>query len=1276
MPTHHPQRFVIFFIFLTWGMGMTLIGCMNDSSSNHAHHEPDLTRKDAPRAQAAAIEDGAFSIWLVDDHDGTAYFDVEAATLYLTPDHPDTMMFEFYSQNDPPLAFDESQWNARIARFGEYLGFSPTGTDVDTHQQFDVRLCEMGNETDPDGCRTFTYDVHIVSLQQESVTNTWYFEAGSTQYLEHVLEAVIGSQWPANSHDYWESEDESICEVLQEFGMTPQLVVYVPENPEPVLCTLHFYTMLNLEAIVTYTIIPSTGESIWIGTEHEGDTWSDRELSEIWVAAGTESVSIPLFGETTFASTEVLDSVSNVTITASNDSNIITFTPDPSYASQSFTEHVYVRGYTGPNQEGNASLPLRITVVYNDAPTLAVQDEMGFIDIDDATPQAELPLTPGVGALGSIGEHVLETVDDLGTCTFDGTTLVVGIGQAEFRDIITCTMTLCETRPETLCTEQSYTFQVVGKPIVQDTHLQLWTTQESEALDIRSLVTRIAADTIDYHDLLLDSSSPDVSWSSTPTDDGSVILVFYVGDIALEDLVVNPMPIVMRLRDSNGFVSDPFTISIEVLAFDGLRYAGDVWVLLDSETVIEGFFDPANNNVVHSMGELDDEDSATAGENGELIITIGSTNRQRWISVASCDPQNDRACAERYVTAYINDAPSWLVTIDERLYPGNSRVYTIFENENDTLWADPGEEGTLARDSLRLYDEASDSWTDSTTVDGGTCTIQDGDFVFVADNNATPGTQVACPLRVCEEAPHNACADMIANFHIAATPAPQDDHYTVHHGETLQIELFSADGQGVLDNDGDVNPFTFYWGSQQTEDYPDIYPTNNGGELHAQSDGASWIYIPPTGDQQTDSVTYSICWIDSAGLWEECGQADVMFELITPTSVTISIDNVKQDDPTDGLPVVTGTTQNGGTVQIVLNGDPVDTITANDDGQWQWTPAETLPPGTYTLEATDDNNHTATTDIIVKSEEDNPNEPDVPNYDNPQHPILKGKGQPQTSLTITINGIPVDDITTDEDGHWSWSPSVPMEPGTYTVVVRGADGQTSEIEVTIRANFSGQVDHALTLERPADKARTAQRNPLFVGNGTPSANVTIFINYMRKGIAEVDSNGQWQWSGAIFLPLGEHRISIYDDAGTAHTSTLFIQDPTQYTGDVRILSPESGDQMEGESFLANGLAEADSTVMLMLDKRTQEVVKADDQGAWSWTPNQTIAEGVHTLTAVGDNGSVSQVEFTLYTPIEVSEKSGCNATSTHSIPLTNTVMLLMIVIAWMWMRRSARMTRT
>lgn len=395
---------------------------------------------------------------------------------------------------------------------------------------------------------------------------------------------------------------------------------------------------------------------------------------------------------------------------------------------------------------------------------------------------------------------------------------------------------------------------------------------------------------------------------------------------------------------------------------------------------------------------------------------------------------------------------------------------------------------------------------------------------------------------------------------------------------------------------------------------------------------------------------------------------------MTPfASDPVVITEVQQQDFTDLLPTIVGTSAPETTIDVVLDG-PItihDQITSTETGTWSWTPSVELDYGDYTFTVTAENG--SNDSVEIQTRETSVVGPE-PGDDDPT-PTISGKGRPNSTITIIIDGREIDTVIVDENGNWSWTPDGPMEPGTYTIFIRGANGELTPIEVVIRGvggNVTGPFNK-VSIVRPVNGATTAQTRPGMFGVGQPDSSAHIYLDYVQSDVLTIDPDGNWKWKSHKPLQIGSHRISVYGEDGSFDTIELNVESAGIFSGDVTVKNPKNEAMIADLSVLFSGTAGPNTTVIIYLDDRVVGTAKADPAGNWYFSPSSLLSEGKHDVTVVGENGSVASTSFVTYEDYVSGGFTGCSASSTQHSPTRHASLLAFVsLLGLLWMRRKRR----
>ena len=444
---------------------------------------------------------------------------------------------------------------------------------------------------------------------------------------------------------------------------------------------------------------------------------------------------------------------------------------------------------------------------------------------------------------------------------------------------------------------------------------------------------------------------------------------------------------------------------------------------------------------------------------------------------------------------------------------------------------------------------------------------------------------------------------------------------------------------------------------------------------------------------------------------------------------------------TDSTPSFGGEGMQPGSTVTITDGDTViGEVTAGDDGEWSFTPDQPLADGEHAIvvDGTAADGSTVSDDVTIivdagtaegepegetgseegtgESEGETGSEEDTTRpviSDDEGNPIADGSTttdttpsfggegmQPGSTVTITDGDTVIGEVTAGDDGEWSFTPDQPLADGEHAIVVDGtaADGSTVSDGVNIvvdagtaegepegepegetgseegNGESEGETGSEEEITRPvitddegnpiADGSTTTDSTPSFGGEGMqPGSTVTITDGDTVIGEVTAGDDGEWSFTPDQPLADGEHAIvvdgtaadgstvsdgvNIVVDAGTAEGEPE--GEPEGETG-----SEEGTGESEGETgseedtrpvitddegnAIADGSTTTDSTPSFggegMQPGSTVTItdgdtvigeVTAGDDGEWSFTPDQPLADGEHAIVVDGTAADGSTV---------------------------------------------------
>ncbi|MCK0715100.1 Ig-like domain-containing protein, partial [Chromohalobacter sarecensis] len=342
------------------------------------------------------------------------------------------------------------------------------------------------------------------------------------------------------------------------------------------------------------------------------------------------------------------------------------------------------------------------------------------------------------------------------------------------------------------------------------------------------------------------------------------------------------------------------------------------------------------------------------------------------------------------------------------------------------------------------------------------------------------------------------------------------------------------------------------------------------------------------------------------------------------------------DSTNDTTPRLTGRAEAGSTVTIFANGEQTGTTTADDQGNWAFTPGD-LDDGDYTFSVT-------ATDAVgnVSNGSDDyaltidTSAPDSPTLDPNNGSVLIGTAEPGSKVTLTDgDGNAIGQTTTDDNGNWSLQPGEPLVDGTEIEAIATdaagnvsepgsviVDGDLNDTTPPATPTISGVSDDVDPQTGPVDReASTNDTTPTLSGRAEAGSALTVYADGEEIGTATVNGQGEWTFT-TDDLDDGDYAFTVTatDSAGNVSDAS----DPFTLIVDTQPPAAPAVDPTNGE--ILTGSAEPDSTVTLTdSDGDTIAEITADRNGNWSYAPETPLEDGaVFTATATDAAGNISE----------------------------------------------------
>ncbi|HCA0686017.1 TPA: BapA prefix-like domain-containing protein, partial [Citrobacter freundii] len=542
-----------------------------------------------------------------------------------------------------------------------------------------------------------------------------------------------------------------------------------------------------------------------------------------------------------------------------------------------------------------------------------------------------------------------------------------------------------------------------------------------------------------------------------------------------------------------------------------------------------------------------------------------------------------------------------------------------------------------------------------------------------------------------------ATADTNGDFTATLVP-PQTN------GETLTAN--ATDTAGNKGDDASVNaPDT------TAPDAPTgVTVAGNGGAVSGHAEAGSTVTVKdsngaPIGVGQADSggnftvqitpskinnETVNVTATDSTGN-ESLPTSAVAPDLTAPNqpviiAVTDDVADITGSINNNGLtnddkPKIEGKAEAGSQVKIYDNGTLLTTITADINGNWDYTPTSALGQGAhvFTVTATDAANNTsaaASWKIIVDSIA-----PSVPvitliyddvgsitgnvannGFTNDKTPTISGTGEPGSLVTLYDNGLQMAVFFIDRTGTWSHNVTTDeaLAEGTHRFTVTATDAAgnvvTSPNPVIVTVDTQAPAAPVIVSatddvgNAPTDLPTGSRSNdtlPLLKGTGTVDSTITIYDGATPIGTTTVLAGGTWSFQVTQPLSEGPHALSAIatDAAGNASSAGNFTLTIDTTPPAAPVISSAEGLVGSSTQTLINGgstksaeptlsgTGEPGATITIYDNSAPIGSALVQPNGTWTFIPDTPLLDGPHKFTAtatdVAGNVGIPSAGFTL-----------------------------------------------
>jgi large repetitive protein len=258
------------------------------------------------------------------------------------------------------------------------------------------------------------------------------------------------------------------------------------------------------------------------------------------------------------------------------------------------------------------------------------------------------------------------------------------------------------------------------------------------------------------------------------------------------------------------------------------------------------------------------------------------------------------------------------------------------------------------------------------------------------------------------------------------------------------------------------------------------------------------------------------------------------------------------DEPADGTvtndttPTFTGATLPGAQVDILVDGNPIGTTTANGAGDFSFTPGAPLTPGSHLASARARLNGATSGLSNVNDFAIDIADPAAPTLNSPAEgevtndttPAFTGTAEPRAEVEIFVDGTSIGSTTANGGGAFSFTPATPLAAGPHTAFAGATDaaGNDSPPSNTNAFRIDTDAPAAPVITSPEDGSATTDPTFPIRGTAEPGSQVIIIKDGEEIGSTVADENGEFTFNlPSGLLPVGRYGFSAraVDEAGNS-----------------------------------------------------------------------------------------------------------------------------------------------
>lgn len=341
----------------------------------------------------------------------------------------------------------------------------------------------------------------------------------------------------------------------------------------------------------------------------------------------------------------------------------------------------------------------------------------------------------------------------------------------------------------------------------------------------------------------------------------------------------------------------------------------------------------------------------------------------------------------------------------------------------------------------------------------------------------------------------------------------------------------------------------------------------------------------------------------------------------------------------DNTPTISGTTEAGATVTIKDGSTVLATVTADENGYYEFTPTSPLSEGQhYILVTAADaagNAITESTGIFTIDT----TAPDAPELNPTDGSPITGTAEAGSHIVITDeDGNVIGETDANKNGNFLIELDTPLPDGTV-INATATDAAGNESQPGTTTVNAALVDAPIVYDDIApiegyvlNGDTTNDARPTFSGvlaESNAGSTIEIFDGTTSLGTTIVQPDGSWSLTPEVDLAEGAHSVTYTKDGGSKSPATSFSVDTIAPTITMTLTDDagnETGTITENSSTddttpTVSGTTEPGATVTIKDGDTVLGTVTANGSGNYTFTPDAPLEVGLHTITATATDAA-------------------------------------------------------